>query len=182
MGIQIGRYLSQKLSIDKLLNILIKATTKIMMMMTLKTKTNNLFEQEKKSIWFKNSHAVQPSAPPSVTFNNKKMWNMVWLYLPWKAYDDNNNNKLCWFSEKTLLQRIKCPTKGADETRKKNRYTNLNERSKKKEEKNESNQKADRQIRSHTDSRFCLQLINPKIAYISFKRRIHFWAQENVNK
>lgn len=44
---------------------------------------------------------------------------MVWLYLPWKAYDDNNNNKLCWFSEKTLLQRIKCPTKGADETRKK---------------------------------------------------------------
>lgn len=43
-----NRYLSQNLSIDKLLNILIKATTKIMMMMTLKTKTNNLFKQEKK--------------------------------------------------------------------------------------------------------------------------------------
>lgn len=119
MGLQISRYLSQNLSIDKLLNILIKATTKIMMMMTLKTKTNNLFKQGKKSIWFKNSHAVQPSAPQSVTFNNKKMWIMVWLYLPWKAYDDNNNNKLCWFSEKTLLQRIKCRTKGADKMRKK---------------------------------------------------------------
>lgn len=123
------------------------------------------------------------SAPQSLTFNNiyikKKMWIMFWFVSTVKSiWQQQQQNCVVDFLRRHYYSTLSVQWKEKKSTYKFKWQDKASEQVRGRE----TTEKKNHRQRSHTHSkRFCLQLINPQIAYTSFKRRAHSFERKKMS-